>query len=296
MKLAIFGRDTRSTDYALLYYFFNYLRQNQISYQVYEPYATALRERQHLSDSPALITPTFDRPHQITDADFLYCIGGDGTLLDAVYFLKNHSKPIVAVNAGRLGFLTSATQSDLIRVTQSLMGNTWRIENRSMIAIDSQPDTIFPDFSMGLNEVSIHKSNSNEMIVVHTYINGEYLNSYWADGLIISTPTGSTAYSMACGGPILLPTSSNFVLTPIAPHSLTVRPIVIPDNLVISFTLESRSGSVMVAVDNRTQLVSANIELAIRKADVSAQLVRFPFRSYFSTLRTRLSWGLDTRN
>jgi NAD+ kinase len=195
-----------------------------------------------------------------------------------------------------LGFLASISQHELCAVTDDLIRNAWRDDRRTMVEVEAEPTGIFGDYNYGLNEVTIHKSHSNEMITVHTYINGELLNSYWADGLIIATPTGSTAYSLACGGPILTPQAGAFVITPIAPHSLTVRPIVIPDSSVISFEIESRSGQVIVALDNRTEIVNNNIALAVRKASFDTRLVKLMPRSFYHTLRTRLNWGLDTRN
>jgi NAD+ kinase len=226
----------------------------------------------------------------------MYSIGGDGTLLDAVRLVGKNPIPILGINVGRLGFLTHATLDNLPQLTNELSKNNFLVEARSLIIAETEPHNIFGNENYGLNEVTIHKANSNEMIVIHVYVNGEFLNTYWADGLIISTPTGSTAYSLACGGPIISPRSNTFVLTPIAPHSLTVRPIILPDDIIISFEVESRSGQALVAVDNRTTLVQNHQEIAIRRADFDIQLVRLPNRSYFDTLRYRLNWGLDVRN
>jgi NAD+ kinase len=296
MRVAIFGRLTKRTEGEAVRSFFEYLRARGIDYTIYEDYAEELVTLPELAPRADWLRPTFDRLNQIDGADFVVCIGGDGTLLDAALFIGRREIPIVAVNAGRLGFLANAPQRQLPDLFDSLAGNAWRLDPRTMLEIETSPPHIFGDRNFALNEITVHKSNTNEMIVVNVFINGEPMNSYWADGLIISTPTGSTAYSLAVGGPILMPTSEVFVITPIAPHSLTVRPIVVPDTHVISLELESRSGQALLALDNRTELVRDTVEIAVRKAPFQTQLVRFPNQSWFRTLRDRLNWGLDARN
>jgi NAD+ kinase len=203
--------------------------------------------------------------------------------------------PILGVNVGRLGFLAQTFPKDLIPTTQLLLQNRCKIDERSMLEINSSPIPIFKDAPFGLNEVTLHKSHSNDMIIIHAYVNGEFLNSYWCDGLMISTSTGSTAYSLSCGGPIIMPSSGVFVITPIAPHSLTVRPFIIPNTSVISLEIESRSGQALVAIDSRTELVPDNFEIAVKKANFKAKLVQLPDSNYFNTLRSRLNWGVDSR-
>jgi NAD+ kinase len=295
MLLAFYGRITRTTDFQALERFLAHLRAEGTPFVLYAPYAERLAEQAQFADSLDLLSERFTSPHELEDADFLFTIGGDGTLLDAGHLLENHSIPIVAVNAGRLGFLASVGQTELFSAYEQLLHNNWRIDNRAMLEVTSRPFQVFADWPCALNEVTIHKANSNEMLMVHTYVNGEFLNSYWSDGLILSTPTGSTAYSLACGGPIMMPDSATFVLTPIAPHSLTVRPLILPDNAVVSFEIEARSGQAMIALDNRTELVPQQLELAIQRHSKSLQLVKFPDKTFFQTLRQRLSWGVDTR-
>ena len=296
MKIAIFGRITQTTDFEVLKAFFGFLQKNKVDYLVHESYANELLKQPSLEKEPSLLQQIFSQPNEVAGCNFFYSIGGDGTLLDAVRFVGNRGIPILGVNVGRLGFLASVSQYELESVTKDLLRDAWKVDLRSMITIETKPESIFGAYNFGLNEVTIHKSNSNEMIVIHTYVNGEFLNSYWVDGLIIATPTGSTAYSLACGGPIVTPQAENFLLTPIAPHSLTVRPIVLPDSYVISFEIESRSGQALVAIDSRTELVKDTFEIAVRKADFHTKLVKVSAAGYFHTLRTRLSWGLDTRN
>ncbi|MCZ2357409.1 MAG: NAD kinase [Bacteroidia bacterium] len=295
MKIAIYGKTTKNTNFTILGDFLYFLHSQQIDYVLHEEYASELRSQPFFKEHLGIIQNIFRDISDIQDIDFFYCIGGDGTLLNAVRFLKHFTVPVVGVNAGRLGFLTPIQQQAIEEVTVELLNNAWKLDERSLIELSSYPE-IFADWNFGLNEITIHKAISNEMIVVHTFVNGEFLNSYWCDGLIVSTPTGSTAYNLACGGPLISPNSGTFVLTPIAPHSLTVRPIIVADSSVISFQIESRSGNALVAIDNRTEIVPAKIELAVRKSIHKLHLVRAGSRTFFSTLRSRLNWGLDPRN
>jgi len=296
MKIAIFGRVTKNTDFVVLHDFFNYLGELGIESIVYEGYKKELSEQGIFKEKAFPIKETFESNSQLKGCDLFYSIGGDGTLLDAVRYVCGSGIPVLGINVGRLGFLASVSQQELKSITHHFLHNTWKTENRTMIQADSQPLNLFGECNYGLNEITIHKANSNEMIVIHTYVNGSFLNSYWADGLIIATPTGSTAYSLACGGPIISPQSGAFVITPIAPHSLTVRPFILPDTSVISFEVESRSGQALVAVDNRTAIIKNHQEIAVRKSVNVLNLVRVEERGYFTTLRKRLNWGLDSRN
>ena len=296
MNLGIFGRITRSTDLASLASFFLFLTERGIGYRIHRDYAESLAQHAPFDALPHLLESRFEAIASRQDFRFLLSIGGDGTMLDAVRLVGPSAIPIVGVNVGRLGFLANVNQHLLEQVTLDLQEGAFRTEERSLLTIDSHPVPLFAGSNFAFNEVTVHKSNSNEMIIIHAYINGEFLNSYWADGLIVSTPTGSTAYSLACGGPIIAPQAASWVITPIAPHSLTVRPVVIPDTAVVSFELESRSGQALIALDNRNELVQDSIEIAVRKAEFCAHLVKLPAYSYFSTLRDRLNWGVDSRN
>ena len=290
MKIAIFGRYTDNTDASGLIHFFDYLRQKGISFSIYEPYLQQLQARipqigEHAEQE------TFLHKEELGPYKFLYCFGGDGTMLEAVRFAGDSKKPILGVNFGRLGYLTSITQQDLISATEELYKDIYRIEPRTLLSVISDPPGIFGADHTGINDLTIHKSNTNEMIAVKTFINGEFLNTYWGDGLIIATPTGSTAYSLSCGGPIIFPSASVFVITPVAPHSLTVRPVVIPDDWVVSFEIEARSGQAMVALDTRTELVNAGTTLAIRRAPYRIPLLRLSSTKHVDNLRKSLMWG-----
>lgn len=295
MKIAIFGRLTERTDLEVMSRFFVFLREKKVDYVVHYGYAKELESA--LPDWERDIAPHLlkEGRDELKSCHFAYSFGGDGTFLNTVMF-AGHDLPVLGVNFGRLGFLTSVTQENLFIATEELLKDMYRIELRNGIVVESNPIGLFGEYNFGLNDLTLHKAQSNEMITVHTYINGEFLNSYWGDGLIIATPTGSTAYNLACGGPIIHPAANSVAITPIAPHSLTVRPMILPDSYVISFAIESRTGQAMVALDTRTLLIENKVELAVRKANKPVKLVRVQSSNYLESLRDRLMWGRDTRN
>jgi NAD+ kinase len=227
--------------------------------------------------------------------DCLISLGGDGTVLDAVTIVGGSQIPILGINYGRLGFLATISKDELSTMVEALVNRTYVIEKRTLLHLDADP-TIFGTAPYALNEFAIHKRDTSPMIKIHTYLNGEFLNSYWADGLIVSTPTGSTGYNMSCNGPILFPDSASFVITPVAPHNLNVRSIIVPDSSVISFEIEGRTEELICALDARKEIVPKNIQLAIKKESFSVNFIRLNENSYLTTLRTKLTWGLDKRN
>ncbi len=229
------------------------------------------------------------------DIDILISIGGDGTMLDAVTLVKQTNIPILGINFGRLGFLASISREELSTAVDALINRTFHIEKRTLIHLDSN-ESLFGDAPFALNEFAIHKRDISPMIKIHTYLNGEFLNTYWADGLIVATPTGSTGYNMSCNGPIVFPESSSFVITPVAPHNLNVRSIVVPDSNVISFEVEGRADQFICALDARREIVTKSIQLAVRKEKFYINLARLNENNFLSTLRTKLTWGLDKRN
>ena len=294
MKLAIFGRKSDRHNLGVLGEFFRFLQERGIEYLVHPPYARDLagEYENYLEDvAPFLLEGEED----LLSCDFAYSFGGDGTFLDTSHVVRD-KLPLLGINFGRLGFLTSIMAEDLLSATDELSRDMYRIDTRTGLTVETSVEGLFGDDNFGLNDMTIHKHRSNEMITVHTYLNGEFLNSYWGDGLIISTPTGSTAYSLACGGPIIHPQAHSFVITPVAPHSLTVRPMVIPDEYVISFSVESRTGAAMLALDTRTVLVDNKVDIAVRKADCQVKLLRVQSTNYLETLRNKLMWGRDNRN
>jgi NAD+ kinase len=227
--------------------------------------------------------------------DCLISVGGDGTVLDAVTIVGDTHIPILGINYGRLGFLATISKDELSIMVEALVNRSYVIDKRSLLHLDADLP-IFGTAPYALNEFAIHKRDTSPMIKIHTYLNGEFLNSYWADGIIVATPTGSTGYNMSCNGPILFPDSASFVITPVAPHNLNVRSIVVPDSSVISFEVEGRTEELICAMDARKEIVPKSIQLAIKKENFVVHFIRLNENSYLTTLRTKLTWGLDKRN
>lgn len=227
------------------------------------------------------------------EIDFLCSVGGDGTILETVSIVRDSGIPILAINTGRLGFLAGIGSSEIEEAIIAIEAGQYFLEARSILNLETSSDVF--DFNYALNDFVIHKKETSSMIVVHTYLNGEFLNSYWSDGLIVSTPTGSTGYSLSCGGPIISPKSDSFVITPIAPHNLNVRPIVISDDVVISFEIEGRASSYLASLDSRSQSITNDVHMAVRKADFYLNIIRMNDENFLSTLRNKLNWGYDKR-
>ncbi len=225
----------------------------------------------------------------------LISLGGDGTLLDTVTLVRDKSIPVVGINYGRLGFLANIGKDEVATAVKALVNETYVIDKRSLVHVDSNVK-LFEGVNYGLNEFTIHKRDTSPMIKIHTYLNGEFLNTYWADGLIISTPTGSTGYSVSCNGPIVFPDSNTFSITPVSPHNLNIRPVVIPDDTILSFEIEGRTEDIMVSLDARREIVPKDIQLAVKKENFYMNLIRLNENNFFETLRNKLSWGLDVRN
>lgn len=229
------------------------------------------------------------------EVECLISLGGDGTILDAVTFVSNSNIPILGINFGRLGFLASISKEEINAAVASLVNGTFIVDKRSLIHLDSNIP-LFGEHPYALNEFALHKQDISSMIKIHTYINGEFLNTYWADGLIVSTPTGSTGYNLSCNGPIIFPDSATFVITPVAPHNLNVRPIVIADNNVVSFEVEGRADNFICVLDARRELVKMDVQIAVKKENFTVNLIRLNENSFLSTLRNKLTWGMDKRN
>ncbi len=227
--------------------------------------------------------------------DCIISLGGDGTMLDTVVLVRDKEIPILGINFGRLGFLASIGKENISNAVEALVNESYVVDHRTLIHLESSIP-LFNDSPYALNEFAIHKRDTSPMIKIHTYLNGEFLNSYFADGLIVSTPTGSTGYNMSCNGPIVFPESGSFVITPVAPHSLNVRSIVIPDNNIISFEIEGRTEQFICALDARREIVDKEIQLAVKKEDFKINLLRLNENSFLSTLREKLTWGMDKRN
>jgi NAD+ kinase len=292
MRIALYGRlfgDNQTNDIQRL---FSRLEKEQVQLLIYEPFYDFISTRIKI-DSEVIV---FTKHLEIVDnVDFVFSIGGDGTFLDATALVRSAGIPIVGINTGRLGFLAAIQVSEMYYLLNQFFNRDYSIESRVLLKL-IQPDNLFGDVNFALNEITVHKRDSSSMVKIHTSLNGEFLNSYWADGLIISTPTGSTAYSLSCGGPIIIPGSNNFVLTPVAPHNLNVRPIVIPDNTEIKLKVESRSSHFLLSMDSRSETINTSSELLINKCNFNINMVNFKDQTYLKTIRNKLNWGLDVRN
>lgn len=292
MKVAIYSRVVEVNHPFEVQLFFDELLKQRIQPLVFKPYFEQIIAHVNIPHDLATFSESSDLDDTI---DFLVSLGGDGTLLDTITLVRDKNIPVLGINFGRLGFLASIGKNDLKTAVTALSNRTIMIEKRSMVHLDANQD-LFGEVPYGLNEFAIHKTDTSPMIKIHTYLNGEFLNTYWADGLIVATPTGSTGYSLSCNGPVVFPESGSFVITPVAPHNLNVRPIVIPDNNIISFEVEGRTDHFICTLDSRKELVEKNIQLAIKKENFTVSLVRLNENNFLQTLRNKLSWGLDKRN
>lgn len=292
MKVAIYSRVLESTQQKDVQLFFDELENEKIIPVIFEPFLKEIKK--HISLPPSI--ETFAGHTDLNEEiDFLISLGGDGTLLDTVTLVRDKKIPVVGINFGRLGFLASIGRDEMGAAIKALARRSYIIDKRTLMHLDSNIP-LFNDVPYALNEFAIHKRDTAPMVKIHTYLNGDLLNTYWADGLILATPTGSTGYSLSCGGPVVFPDSNSFVLTPIAPHNLNVRSIIIPDNTIISFEVESRSDDIICALDSRREIVDKNVLLAVRRENFMMNLVRLNENNFLQTLRNKLSWGLDKRN
>lgn len=237
----------------------------------------------------------FSYSDEIKDFDVLICLGGDGSILDSLSIVRNSNVPVFGINTGRLGFLSSVSSENVMEPLDEIFAGNIKYDRRSILKLTTKSNH-FGDINYALNEVTVHKKDSSSMMIIHAYVNDEYLNSYWADGLIISTPTGSTGYNLSCSGPIIMPGSDVFIITPIAPHNLNVRPLIIPDNKKITLKLEGRDDEFLVALDARSEPIKIDEELVIEHGEFYMNVLRTPNHSFFSTIRNKLNWGLDNRN
>ncbi|MEP6615050.1 MAG: NAD kinase [Ginsengibacter sp.] len=229
------------------------------------------------------------------DIDFIISLGGDGTLLDTVTFVRDKQIPVLGINYGRLGFLASIGREELHEAVDALVNRTYMLDKRTLLHLDANTP-LFGDVPYALNEITIHKKDTSPMIKIHTYLNGEFLNTYWADGLIVATPTGSTGYSLSCNGPVIFPDSASLVITPVSPHNLNIRPIIVPDDNIISFEIEGRTDGFLCTLDSRREIVDKEVQLAVKKEAFKINLIRLNENNFLQTLRNKLSWGLDKRN
>ena len=290
MKVAIYSRGHEQELQQELAELMRELTKNNISFVLHNSLSRLLQNN-------AVSNYTyFESSNDLNNSyDFLISLGGDGTILDGVTLVKDKSISLVGINYGRLGFLAGIRKEEMSAAVDALASGLFVNDKRTLIHLDGDKP-LFGDAPFGLNEFTILKRDTSPMIKIHTYLNGEFLNTYWCDGLIVSTPTGSTGYNMSCNGPIVSPESASFVITPVAPHHLNVRPIIVPDNHVISFEVESRTDEFICTLDSRREIVNTNTQLAVKKEKFKVNLVRLVENNFLSTLHTKLTWGLDKRN
>ncbi|GGG90926.1 NAD kinase [Polaribacter pacificus] len=242
--------------------------------------------------------PTFSHFNDLNDSfDLMFTIGGDGTILRAVTYIRDLNIPILGINTGRLGFLATIPNDEIETAVELLLEQKYSIQERTLLSVETSPKTdAFSDLYFALNEVTVARKNTTSMIGVKTYLNDEYLTNYWADGLIIATPTGSTGYSLSCNGPVVLPDSNNVVITPIAPHNLNARPLIISDTTKIKLEISGRENDFLMSLDSRIASVTQDTIIHIEKAAFTIKSVLLENQSFLKTLRTKLLWGEDTRN
>lgn len=293
MRVGIYGRQLNDSFVPNIQELFTTMKNLNWSVMVYEPFFKDVEDRIKMDAKPNL----FNRHEEIWGKiDLLISIGGDGTFLETIHIVRDSGIPVLGVNTGRLGFLASTHKDEIKEVLEYIHNDKYRLQNRTVLTLETK-ENLFGENNFALNELTVHKKDSSSMITIHAYFGDLYLNSYWADGLIISTPTGSTAYSLSCGGPIVVPGSGSFVITPIAPHNLNVRPIVVPDNKTIRLIVEGRGNEeFLCTLDSRSVTIDSSVELHIKKANFELNVVQTDKQNFLNTIRNKMMWGLDSRN
>jgi len=292
MKFAIYGKHLAAPVLPLLQTLVDKLEPDDGPLYFYEPFFRSVGGKIKFKSRPFLFTLQAEIRGRV---DILFSIGGDGTMLDAVTVVGDSGISLAGINMGRLGFLSSISREMLIPALDSILFSNFKLDQRTLLKLEASNGLFLP-FNFSLNEITVYKARPMSMLTIQTWVNGDFLNSYWADGLIVSTPTGSTAYSLSSSGPIISPDTASIVVTPIASHNLTVRPVVLRDDVEIRILVGGEKTSFFVGMDSRFQGVENPVELVIRKADFRINLLRLPDASFFNTLRDKLNWGLDVRN
>ncbi len=290
MNIAIFGKVLKEHDRDLINELISCMLEAGIACSIYKDFYGKIEPYLTEKSNIQIITKDSDK-----QPDLIFTLGGDGTLLHSISLTQNGEIPVFGINTGRLGFLTSVNKKEIKETIQALLQKDYYIRKRSLLLLKSS-ENLFGDWNYALNECTVLKSDSTSMITVHVYLDGEFLNTYWGDGLIVSTPTGSTGYSLSCGGPIVSPDAKNVIITPIAPHNLSIRPIVLTDDKVITLKVEGRSDHFLCTLDSRSVPIQFNTELTLHKAPFILKMVRLKNYSFLKTIRQKLKWGEDLRN
>lgn len=291
MKIGVHGKEFKRESAPLILKIFEILSQSKAEIYLSSKFEAHLKHHAFKKFTWKIYEPGKD----LSDLNFFISIGGDGTLLECVTHIGAAEIPILGINTGRLGFLATISKDEIENALHRVMEGAFTLDKRSTIKLQTDLG-VFGNLNFALNDFTVVKKDTSSMITIHTFIDGEFLNSYWADGIIVATPTGSTGYSLSCGGPLIFPRSGNFVITPVSPHTLTVRPIVVSDHSEISFQVEGRSKKFLVSLDSRISTVDHTVKLKITKGDFRVNLIQLEGQHYFKTLRQKLNWGLDIRN
>lgn len=292
MKIALFGTTFSDNFNKYIQHLINKLEAEKIQICVEESFLEFIKEKLRFKNEIV----TFKNHEELKiQADILFSIGGDGTLLKAASYVRDSNIPIMGINTGRLGFISSIAPDQIDEAINDLLKNNYKTDRRTLLTLTTS-NNLFKNKNFALNEVAIVKKDTSSMVKIDAYVDNEFLNTYWADGLIVSTPTGSTGYSLSCGGPIIMPGTNNIIITPIAQHNLNVRPIVINDNSIIKLKVEDRDQLALVSLDSCSRAFDSSIELIIKKADFRITLIEPQGNSFTSTIRHKLMWGIDKRN
>lgn len=292
MRIAIYSRGAEKEQLEDISLLIEELAKNNIEPVIFQDFFNQFYSSVELRHKYS----TFNSYHDLSEGiDFIISLGGDGTLLDTVTLVRDSKIPVLGINYGRLGFLANIGKDEIASAIQALINRTYVSDERTLIHLDANIP-LFGDAPYALNEFSLYKKDTSPMIKIHAYLNGEFLNTYWADGLIVATPTGSTGYSLSCNGPVVFPDSGSFVITPISPHNLNIRPIVVPDDNIVSFEVEGRTDGFLCSMDGRREMVPKEIQLAVKKEAFTINLIRLNENNFLQTLRNKLMWGADKRN
>jgi len=291
VKIAIYGQRLEDNYLSFIQVLFQDLLNKGVDVVVSEIFYKDLSERIELDNRLKIFKDHLD----MDGVNYLFSIGGDGTLLKTITYVRDSNIPIFGINTGRLGFLTSIATEEIEFAIDAILAGDFDLDRRTLLSLETE-NNLFGEVNYALNEITLQKKDTSSMITIQVYLNGEFLNSYWADGIIISTPTGSTAYSLSCNGPIILPGSGNIIINPIAPHNLNVRPVVVPDDTELTLKIKGRTDNFLVALDSRSLTVPLSMELKITKPSHQINILRLKNHSFLKTLRSKLIWGHDKRN
>lgn len=290
MTIALFGKSFSPENGAYMRQLFMHLYENQVDIVIYKPFFSCIEPY-----IPFGVKYGFFESHSDLNAHLLFSIGGDGTILDAVPLVLDSGMPVAGINMGRLGFLSSLSKTEIEKAVKCVVSGDYNVEQRALLELVS-PENVFGDVRYALNELNVIRNPEHSLLAIKVFVDEVYLNTYWGDGILLATPTGSTAYSLSAGGPIIAPNAKNFVITPIATHNLTVRPVVIPDDSEISIQVEGREKKFVFSMDSRTCALDTSVQLKVRKAGFCLNLVRMEGEDFFGTIRNKLMWGKDNRN